>query len=172
MSTTDSPSSSPLVITRQLKAPRQRVWDVYTQAAHLPHWFGPQSVSMTHCAMDFRVGGRFHYCQRMDNGTEVWGLWRFREIHAPHTLVLMQHFSDAQGSVARNPWSASWPLNTLSTTTLAEQDGGTLLTIRWEAHEANAEEHATFLAGHASMTPGWNSVIDRLESYLALLQAA
>ena len=79
----------------------------------------------------------------------------------------MQHFSDAQGGVARNPWNASWPLHTLSTTTFTAQDGGTLLTIQWEPFEADEPERATFLAGHASMNPGWSSVLDRLEEYLS-----
>lgn len=160
----------PFIITRQLKAPRQLVWDVYTQAEHLPHWFSPTGVTMTHCAMDFRLGGSFHYCQTMDNATTIWGLWQFREIREPNLLVLMQHFSDPQGGIARNPWNASWPINTWSTTTFAEHDGGTLLTIQWEPYEASVEEQATFLAGHTSMQPGWSSVLNRLDEYLSLLQ--
>ena len=42
----------PFVITRHLKAPRQLVWDVYSQAEHLLHWFGPKGVTMSHSAMD------------------------------------------------------------------------------------------------------------------------
>ena len=160
----------PFVITRHLKAPRQLVWDVYSQAEHLLHWFGPKGVTMSHSAMDFRVDGTFHSCQALDGGMALWGLWKFREIQAPEKIVLMQHFSDAQGNVAPNPWDASWPLHVLSTTTFTEQDGGTLLTIQWEPYEASEQEHATFLAGHASMNPGWSSVLDRLEEFLSLLQ--
>lgn len=165
---TSEPSS--FVITRHFKAPRQLVWDVYTQAEHLLHWFGPKGVSMSHHAMDFRVDGKFHYCQALEGGGALWGLWHFREIHVPEKLVLMQHFSDAQGGVARNPWNASWPLQTLSVTTFTEQEGGTLLTIEWTPYEASDEEQATFFAGHASMKPGWSSVLDRLEDYLPQLQ--
>lgn len=160
----------PFVISRHLKAQRQLVWDVYTQANHLLHWFGPKGVSMTHCSMDFRVGGKFHYCQALEGGGNLWGLWQFREIQAPEKIVLMQHFSDAHGGVARNPWNATWPLQTLSTTTFTEQDGGTLLTIQWEPYGASQPEQDTFLAGHASMNPGWSSVLDRLEEYLSLHQ--
>jgi uncharacterized protein YndB with AHSA1/START domain len=161
----------PFVISRHLQAPRQLVWDVYTQAEHLLQWFGPKGVSMSHSAMDFRVGGTYHYSQALEGGGALWGLWTFREILAPEKIVLLQHFSDAQGGVARNPWNASWPLQTLSTTTFAEQDGGTLLTIKWEPYEASEPEQATFLAGRSSMNPGWSSVLDRLEGYLSLHQA-
>ncbi len=170
VASSESPGSVPFVITRHLRAPRQLVWDAYTQAEHLLHWFGPKGVTMSHHAMDFRVGGTFHYCQALEGGGALWGLWQFREILAPEKIVLMQYFSDAQGSVARNPWNALWPLRTLSTTTLTEQDGGTLLTIRWEPMDASPEEQTTFIAGHASMQPGWSSVLDRLDEYLPLLQ--
>jgi uncharacterized protein YndB with AHSA1/START domain len=171
-STSHPPAEAvPFVITRHLKAPRQLVWDAYTQAEHLLHWFGPKGVTMSHHAMDFRVGGTFHYCQALEGGGALWGMWRFREIVAPEKIVLMQHFSDAQGGIARNPWNAAWPLHTLSTTTFAEQEGGTLLTIRWEPVDASSDEQATFLGGHASMQPGWTSVLDRLEEYLPPLQA-
>ncbi len=158
------------VITRHLKAPKALVWEVYTQAEHLLHWFSPHGVTMCHSAMDFRVDGTFHYCQALANGDTLWGLWHFRQIQALDRIVLMQHFSDAQGAVTRNPWNPSWPLQTLSTTTFAEQDGGTLLTIQWEPHACSAQEQAAFLAGHTSMRPGWNSVLDRLEDYLPGLQ--
>jgi uncharacterized protein YndB with AHSA1/START domain len=163
-------NNPPFVISRHLKAPRQLVWDAYSQAEHLLHWFGPKGVRMSHSVMDFRVGGTFHYSQALEGGGALWGLWLFREIQAPVTIVLMQHFSDEHGGVARNPWNASWPLRILSTTTFSEQDGGTLLTIQWEPYEASEPEEATFLSGHASMNPGWSSVLDRLEEYLSLLQ--
>jgi len=156
------------VIARFLQAPRAAVWQAYTEAAHLRHWFAPQGVTMVHSAMDFRPGGRFHYNQAMDSGVTVWGLWHFRAIQEPEQIVLMQHFSDADAAIVRNPWNAGWPLQTLSTTTFAEHEGGTLLSIRWEPHAASAAEEACFLEGHASMRPGWSSVLDRLEAYLAL----
>lgn len=164
-------SDLPFVIARHLHAPRALVWAVYTQPEHLQQWFGPTGVQMVHSAMDFRVGGTYHYGQALEGGGALWGLWTFREIAPPERIVLLQHFSDAQGGVARNPWNASWPLQTLSTTTFAEHEGGTLLTIRWEPQGASEAEQATFLAGHASMNPGWSSVLDRLEAYLRTLQA-
>lgn len=161
----------PFVISRHVKAPRQLVWDVYTQAEHLLHWFSPKGVNMSNNGMDFRVGGRFHYRQALEGGGALWGLWQFRDIQAPEKIVLMQHFSDEHGGVSRNPWNASWPLRTLSTTTFTQQDEGTLLTIQWEPYEANEQEQDTFLSGHSSMNPGWSSVLDKLEEYLSLLQS-
>lgn len=166
----NSSTGLPFVISRHLKAPRSLVWDVYTQTEHLQHWFGPKGVTMSHGAMDFRVGQTFHYSQALEGGGTLWGMWNFREIVAPEKIVLTQHFSDASGGVTRNPWNPGWPLRTLSTTTFAEHDGGTLLTIQWEPLDASDDEQATFLAGHSSMNQGWGSVLDGLVDYLSLLQ--
>ncbi|WP_342619367.1 SRPBCC domain-containing protein [Rhodoferax sp. GW822-FHT02A01] len=162
--------STPFKIQRLLKAPRQLVWDVYSQAQHLPHWFGPKGSTMPFCDLDFRVGGTFHYSMKTAEGMELWGKWLIREIVEPEKIALIQCFSDPQGNVTRNPWTSTWPLYTHSVTTLQEQGDSTLLTIEWAAHEATAEEQAMFDASHASMTQGWSGNLDVLESYLALLQ--
>jgi uncharacterized protein YndB with AHSA1/START domain len=162
---------APFTISRLLKAPRQLVWDVYSKPEHLVHWFGPKGSSMPHCALDFRVGGTFHYSMKTGEGMELWGKWLLRELAEPEKIGLVQHFSDPQGGVTRNPWAPTWPLYTLSTTTLTEQDGGTLMTLVWAPYEASEEESALFAASHDSMTQGWSGNIDVLEDYLSLLQS-
>jgi uncharacterized protein YndB with AHSA1/START domain len=164
-------NSSAFVISRRLKAPRARVWEVYTQTDHLQHWFAPKGVSMSHGRMDMRVGGTFHYSQVLPDGNALWGLWQFLDIQEPHKIVLLQHFSDPQGGVARNPWNAGWPLQTRSTTTFSEENGGTVLHIEWAPINASPAEQAVFDQGHDSMQQGWSSVLDRLEEYLAELSA-
>ena len=47
----------PFTISRFLKAPRQLVWDVYSQQEHIPHWLGPKGSNMPYCKLDFREGG-------------------------------------------------------------------------------------------------------------------
>lgn len=118
------------------------VWEVYSQPEHLSHWFGPKGSTVTHSQLDLRVGGSYHYAMTIEGGTALWGKWLFREITPPERMVLIQHFSDPQGKVTRNPWSPLWPLHTLSTTTLTEQGDKTLLTLEWTAFEATAEELA------------------------------
>ncbi|WP_241464172.1 SRPBCC family protein [Rhodoferax saidenbachensis] len=160
----------PFTISRLLKAPRALVWEVYSQPEHLQHWLGPKGSTVTHSELDFRVGGSYHYAMTIEGGMELWGKWLFRELHAPEKMVLVQCFSDPQGGVTRNPWAPTWPLYTHSTTTLTEQDGGTLMTLVWEPYEATEEESALFAASHDSMNQGWSGNIDVLDDYLALLQ--
>jgi uncharacterized protein YndB with AHSA1/START domain len=167
MSTT---AHAPFTISRLLKAPRKLVWEVYSTAEHLQNWMGPKGSTMPHCTLDFWVGGVFHYSMKTGEGMELWGKWLLRELIEPEKIVLIQCFSDPQGGVTRNPWAPTWPLYTHSTTTLTEQDGGTLMTLVWAPHEATDEESALFAASHDSMNQGWSGNIDVLEDYLSLLQ--
>jgi uncharacterized protein YndB with AHSA1/START domain len=75
--------------------------------------------------MDLNPGGRFHYCMKTPDGHAMWGRWTFLEILPPEKLVVVVSFSDAKGGVTRHPMSATWPLETLSTTTFTERAGKT-----------------------------------------------
>jgi uncharacterized protein YndB with AHSA1/START domain len=177
--------SEPFVITRRLAAPRELVFDAFTQGEHLEHWMGPRGFVMSHCRVDLRPGGVFHYRlvavaapgsgddARADDAKELpsmWGLWTFREIVPPQRLVVVTQFSNEQGGLARSPFPGPWPLRTLSTTTFDGDGAGTLVTLRWQALDASPEEEAAFAAMHASMTQGWSGTFEQLEDHLALQQ--
>ncbi|MEO8333302.1 MAG: SRPBCC family protein [Gallionella sp.] len=155
------------VISRTFDAPRQLVWKAWTEEKHLKNWFGPKGVTISVSEMDLRPGGSFHYCMKLPDGKEMWGKWFFREIVAPERLVMINCFSDAKGGITRHPMSATWPLETFSTTTFTEHDCKTTLTLRWSAYNATEEERHTFDTSHASMTQGWTGTMDQLENYLA-----
>jgi uncharacterized protein YndB with AHSA1/START domain len=175
-------TSDPFVITRRLAAPRALVFAAFTQGEHLKHWMGPKGFTMSHCAVDLRPGGTFHYClvaieapgaadARAADARDLpsmWGLWTFREIVPPERLVVVTQFSDASGGLARSPFPGPWPLRTLSTTTFDDVDGGTLVTLRWQALDATDDEERAFTAAFASMTQGWSGTFEQLEDYLAL----
>lgn len=46
-----------LVLTRDLKAPREAIWACWTDPAHLVHWFVPKPHRVVSCALDVRAGG-------------------------------------------------------------------------------------------------------------------
>jgi uncharacterized protein YndB with AHSA1/START domain len=161
--------NTPFVITRTLRAPRALVWQLYTQQEHMAHWFGPQGFTMPHSVMDLRPQGTFHYCMKAPNGFEMWGKWTFVDIVAPEKLVAIQVFSDPQGCDTRHPMSATWPIQTLATTTLTEEDGLTTLTLHYEPHQAQASEVASFAASFEGMNAGWSGTFDQLEAYASTL---
>lgn len=158
------------VLHREFDAPRQLVWDAWTKAEHLGLWFGPMGCKLRVGAFELKPGGIFHYGIKMPDGLELWGKWIFREIVAPEKLVVIASFSDAQQGLTRHPLSAGWPLETLSTTTLTEQNGRTQLELRWIPYEATAEERQAFDSARPSMTQGWGGTMEQLTAYLADVQ--
>ncbi|MDB6094329.1 MAG: hypothetical protein JWM32_1891 [Verrucomicrobia bacterium] len=159
--------SKPFVLSRVFDAPRDVVWKAWTEPQRLQQWFGPKGFSMPTCSMDLRPGGVFLYCLKSSDGEEMWGKWVFREIVAPSKLVVLVSFSDANAGVTRHPMAPIWPLETLSTMTLDEENGKTRLTLVWTAYNASLDERNAFDAGHESMKQGWGGTMDQLDAYLA-----
>jgi uncharacterized protein YndB with AHSA1/START domain len=161
------PAGGAFVISRTFNAPRDLVWKAYTERDRLMQWFGPKGFTMQAASLDLRPGGLFHYCMQAPNGADMWGKWIFREITKPERLVYTVSFSDAAGGVTRHPMSANWPLETLSTATLTEQDGKTTIALQWTTLNATDEEQKTFDASHDGMRMGFTGAFDQLEEYLA-----
>jgi len=165
--------SAPFLLERRFAAPRELVYATLTEAEHLCHWMCPPGMELSHCTVDARVSGVFHYAMQprgVPGAPAMWGKWTFRELTPPGRIVVVVQFSDAEGGATRHPMVPQWPLYTLSTTTLSESDGGTLMHLEWRALNANAAEEAIFDASHASMTMGWSGTMDALEGYLARVQ--
>jgi uncharacterized protein YndB with AHSA1/START domain len=160
--------TQPFVISRTFDAPRERVWQAWTEVERLKQWFSPKGFTVIAAKMELRPGGSYHYGMRSPDGQEMWGKWVFREIKAPERLVLVNSFSDAQGGITRHPMAPTWPLEMLSTFIFEDEPGGkTKVTIRWSPHNATEEEQKTFDAGRDSMQQGWGGTLDQLAAYLA-----
>ncbi|MBO1738238.1 SRPBCC family protein [Leifsonia sp. TF02-11] len=84
MSTTDQASTAPgattdreIVISRRIDAPRELVFEAFTEARHLAHWWGPEGFTTTTEAFEFRVGGEWVFAMRGPDGTDYseWIVW-------------------------------------------------------------------------------------------------
>jgi uncharacterized protein YndB with AHSA1/START domain len=164
--TTLAPASREFVLTRTFNAPRALVWKAWTEREHLMRWFGPKGFTIPVCALNLKPGGEFHYCMKSPDGREMWGKWTFREIVPPEKLVLIASFSDANGGLTRHPLSATWPLESLSTTTFTEHEGKTTMKLRWVPLNATDIERQTFDSSHDGMKQGWGGTMDQLAAYL------
>ena len=164
---TKSPS---LVISRVFDAPRDLVWQAFTEPERMKRWWGPKGFTGIASKMDLRPGGAYHYGMKAPDGSAMWGKFVFREIMAPERMVFINSFSDEAGGTTRHPLHMSWPLEMLSIFTFEEQPGGkTRFTVRWSPHNATEEEQKTFDAGLDSMQQGWSDTLDQLAAYLAKL---
>lgn len=161
-------SSEAFVLTRVFRVPREKMWDMWTREEHLQQWFGPKERTISKSSLDLREGGRYHYCMRGADGSEMWALWTFRKIVRPESLEFLLSFADEQGNVIRAPWDAEWPLEMLVKATFAEHAGighGTVIKLEKCAYHANAAERQKFADHRDSMRQGWTGSLDRLEEF-------
>ena len=155
------------VIDRIFAAPREVVFRAFTESARMKQWWGPKGFSVLKSDIDLKPGGIHHYLLKGPDGALIWGKFLYREIVAPERIVWLNSFSDEAGGTTRHPMMPTWPLEMHSTAlfeTVGEAD--TRFTIKWTPHNANPIKAATFAAGHASMTMGWNGTFDQLAEYL------
>ncbi len=156
------------VITRQFDAPREVLWQCFTEPERMQKWFGPKGSTVIASNMDLRVDGTYHGAMRDQTGRVMWAKFVYREVVPPQRLVWEHSFSDEAGGLTRHPLSATWPLRLLTIVTFEEQPGGkTKLTLRWSPLDATPEEQKTFDAAHDGMRQGWGGSFERLDAYLA-----
>ena len=155
------------VISRLLKAPRELVFACFTDPEHMKQWWGPKGFTVIASKMDLRPGGFYHYGMRAPDGSAMWGKFVYREIEKPSRIVLVNSFSDAEGSITRHPMAPTWPLQMLSTFMFETEGDGTRLTIKWSPLNPTDAERATFEAGFDGMNQGWSGTFEQLEAYLA-----
>jgi uncharacterized protein YndB with AHSA1/START domain len=160
-------TATEFVFTRTFDAPREDVWNAFTQPQHLKHWWGTPGSSVEIAHHELKPGGLFHYCMKFPDGRAMWARFIFREIIAPERLVWLNGFSDEHGGLTRNPWAPNLPLETLNTVTLSEQDGKTLLTITVVPFAASEEESLVFAGGINGMKMGFGGSFKVLADYLA-----
>ncbi len=156
-----------LVLTRTFDAPRALVWRLWTEAAHLEHWWGPAGFGMKVANLDFRVGGQFHYAMTPPGSSQaMWGLFRYDEIHPEDRLVFRSGFADDEGNFSRNPFNQAWPLEIRNELLLSEQNGKTVLTLKGRPHNATPEEERLFAENHANVNQGFAGTFAQLNTYL------
>ena len=159
---------SAFVLSRTFDAPRDLVFNAWTQNEQLMKWFGPKGFTMIAANGDIRSGGTLHYGMRApNNGPEMWGKWVFREVTPPTRIVMVASFCDAASGTTRHPMATDWPLETLSTVDFTEANGKTTLTMHGVPINATAAERAMFEKNFGGMTQGWGGTLDQLDAYLA-----
>lgn len=76
-----------MIITRLYDAPRERVFDAWTDPDHLSEWWGPNGFRTTVHSHDLRVGGSSRYTMHGPDGTDYPNLQQYEEVSPPSRLV-------------------------------------------------------------------------------------
>ena len=152
-------------IIRIFDAPRERVWEAWTDAEHVKRWWGPEGFSAPSVKQDLSVGGKFVYAMQGPPGTE-WEVTNYSggeylEVVPMEKIVARESFTDEQGNwidPSAIGMPGKWPEYMKVTVTFEDAGlGKTKLTIRHEGHPPK-------MAANAEV--GWSSSLDKFARVL------
>ncbi len=141
-------------VTRTFAAPRDLVFDAFTDPKHLAQWWGPHRFTNPRCEFDARPGGAIHIDMRGPDGTVYPMTGEVKEIERPSRLVFSTTPLDDDGNVL---------FETLITVDFAERDGKTTVSVNAHVVRMVALVAAQMLAG---MEAGWTQSLERLEAHV------
>ncbi len=78
-----------IVISRDIIAPRELVFEAFTEVRHLARWWGPEGFTTTTRAFEFRVDGVWDFVMHGPDGTDYqeWICWT--QIAVPERIALL-----------------------------------------------------------------------------------
>ena len=76
---------SAFTVTRTLKGPRERVWEIFTQPSHFEHWLPAKPGT---AVLDVRTGGSWQATVVSSDGDEIALTGRYDEVCEPGRLVM------------------------------------------------------------------------------------
>lgn len=152
--TTTEVKSYTLSLTRDFNAPREKIFQAWTDPEILTKWFGPKGVSTESAQVDLKVGGKYQFTMKEPGGKIISHGGQYREIDPPKKLAFTW-ILEGQGCEGSEGQYAE------TVVTIEFQDMGTstrlILTHDFLPSEESKEGH----------TMGWIGCFDCLEAMLA-----
>ena len=146
----EAATAQDITIRRVYDAPRQLVWDAWTDPAQLAHWWGKRgwSTPLSSITLDVRPGGVLRLTSISDaDGSQMPMEGVFREVVEPERLVFEE------------PTEESWHGGAVSTVTLTDLGHGrTELVLHATVHTTDDLRRTA--------EGGMNSALDRLAEHL------
>ena len=151
------PDARRLVITRDIKAPRELVWQAFADPFRLAQWWGPAGFTNPVCQIDLRPGGRWYHVMRGPDGREYPADSVFTEVVPPERIVYRNAQLD-EAVFEGNP-----PPSFVRVITFEDLGGATRLTIT--AYFDTAEEKDAVI--RRGFREGVNQSLDKLVTHLS-----
>ncbi|MBI1360491.1 MAG: SRPBCC domain-containing protein [Alphaproteobacteria bacterium] len=137
-----------VTFTREFKAPRALVFDVWTNAKHMKQWFAPDMFSVGSAMSDPRTGGVFAWSMVAPDGAEHWTRGVYEEVVAPEKVVSRARVVDANDKPM---------FEVLTTARFTEANGVTTLNMSQKVVGVMQPEIAKFAI--AGMEEGWRQTL-------------
>lgn len=150
-----------LTLTRTFDAPRERVWERWTDPIQYMCWWGAKDYTAPYAKFDLRPGGKYLTSMRGPDGKDIWDTGIYEEIDRLNRIIYTATFADEHG----NPVPPSYygmpgdiPLDMAVQVSLEDIGGKTRMTL----------EHCGFPGSEMieQAKEGWNQSFDKLAECL------
>lgn len=145
------PGETQILIARDFDAPRHLVYRAYTEPELVRRWWSGERGEVTSVEADVRVGGRWRYVMRANDGFEVAFHGTYLEVVPDERLVMTELFEGVPDATEVDA--------TLNTTTFAEAEGRTTLTTLVECQTREVRDAII----ETGMEGGMQEAMDKLE---------
>jgi uncharacterized protein YndB with AHSA1/START domain len=143
-----------LVLERIIDAPKELVWNAWTQPEHVKKWFTPAPWSTPDCEIDLRPGGIFRTVNRSPEGEEFTNVGCYLEVvkgeRLVWTMALAPGFRPSKGR-------EDVPVFTAVISFEAHGKGTKYTAVAMHLDEAGSKKHAEL-----GFYEGWGTVTDQL----------
>jgi uncharacterized protein YndB with AHSA1/START domain len=154
--TVSLPTEREIAFTCRFQRSARLLFEAWTRPEHWRQWWGCEESTITHCAIDLRVGGAWSLVMRMPDGADHPFHGTYREILRPSRLVYTECYEMPQYG---NP---EW----LTTVTFEELGAETLVTSTIQ-HKSREVRDGHLQSG---MQEGTMHTLTRLNEYTAAMQ--
>ena len=153
MTNIPSQPETSLQIRRTFSAPRERVFQAWTEPEEIKKWFGPgQMVAPMIAQVDLRAGGHYRFEMRSSENTTMIILGTYQEVQPPERLVYTWVHDWGDGKKSDE--------ETLVTVEFLDQGDKTEVVLTHERFATKQE-----CDGHQE---GWRNCFEAIERYLSL----
>lgn len=97
-----------IIVERVFAAPREKVWQAWTDSNLLDQWWAPQPWKAVTESFDFREGGHWHYYMSGPQGEKVWAWIGYLTIDPQKSFTAEDAFCDEMGKSSGDMPSMHW----------------------------------------------------------------
>jgi uncharacterized protein YndB with AHSA1/START domain len=151
------PGKQECFITREFDAPRELVFQAFTDPELVPQWWGPRRLSTLVDKMDAKAGGQWRFLNRDPQGNEYAFHGVYHEVRAPERIIDTFEFEGL-------PEAGHVCLETL---TLEALPGGRTRLTTQSVFQSVADRDGMLQSG---MEEGLNDSYERLEELLKAIR--
>jgi uncharacterized protein YndB with AHSA1/START domain len=153
------------VLDRIFDAPRELVWQAWTDPELLQHWYGPGVDTVIH-KFDLEPDGVWLNEMKMGKGS-MFQKAIFQEVSEPEKLVWRHCSTDAEWNTSANPMMPDWPRILLTTVTFEKKGAQTNVRLSQSPLDATDAEIACFAQMKDGMSGGWGGGYALIDELLA-----